>query len=493
MEFLGSRVKLNPRPVQIRDVALEVAMLGHCPGIVRIDRLLSNVNAVREIQRAGYGPRLDVLRSKNIHLYHLPIPCNSLAEFEDIFPEARTKASNYESHLSGSKAWLPKAIDDFFANGGEKLWVVQIPQEEGVSGFLPSFNTPLHDIENLRGISCVQVLTRVGIVALPDLERIQVSQGLPDIEEKRLANPTPQFVPCSSSDPSGPSERRNASEMLTSSTPEKFITILRKILSHMHANRPDMQCLFSLPLEYSDMMGSPTVDHESISTLNDARTTSTAYLLRQVQLLFPYLRSAQYALYSSVGVVAGTLSRSAQTKGVWRSIAAQPMVTDGTPYPIVNQVQKLKLREDPGVGILEVRRGKLMLDDERIVVPALHKNDYNSGALSERNKSLRSGEVVRFMGYLVRQLRELGETLIFNVDYRDPRPRLLLEKFFNKLHEQGALRGARAENAYQIQQSYPQEGVIAVDIQVAPAFPIDKIELTFVNRDGSWLTEANNG
>ena len=162
------------------------------------------------------------------------------------------------------------------------------------------------------------------------------------------------------------------------------------------------------------------------------------------------------------------------------------------PYPTINQVQKLTLREDPGIGVIESRLGKIILDDERIIVPALHKDDYVAGELSDRLKTLRSGEVVRFMGYLVRQLRELGEALVFNVDYRDPRPRLLLEKFFNKLHAQGALRGATPGQAYTISQSYPQEGVIAIDIEIAPAYPIDKIELTFINRDGNWLTEANN-
>ncbi len=493
MEFLGARVHLNPRPAQQKNIALEVAMLGHCPGKVRIERLLQLTSAVREIQLAGFGSRLTQLAEEGGNLFHLPLPLRSLAEYEDIFPQARTKDSQYESQMAGKRAWLPKAVDDFFANGGEKLWVVQIPEEEGINGFLPLFNTPLYDTENLRGIATVQILNHVGIVALPDLERIQIKQDLADIPAKRLANPNPQFIPCSTRIEPGPSERRSSNRLRRAEDPEEFVVVMRKILENMYSNRPDMQCLLALPLEYSNVLGSPVVDHTSVEKLNSARSTTGAHLLRQVQLLFPYLRSTQYSLYSPVGIVAGSLARSAQTRGIWRSIAAQPLATDGKPYPPVNQVQKLQLRENPGVGVIEQRRGKIMLDDERIIVPALHRNDYVVGEMSDRIKSLRSGEVVRFIGFLVRQLRELGETLIFNVDYRDPRPKLLLEKFFNRLHAQGALRGARPEQAYRLQQSYPQEGVIAVDIEVAPAFPIDKIELTFVNRDGSWLTEAKDG
>jgi hypothetical protein len=187
------------------------------------------------------------------------------------------------------------------------------------------------------------------------------------------------------------------------------------------------------------------------------------------------------------------LARSARTRGIWRSIAWQTLVTDGQPYPVVGQLQRLRLRENPGIGVLRQQRGTTLLDDERILVPALHRGDYDPATTNtERLRSLRSAEVVRFIGFLVRQLRELGETLIFDVDYRDPRPRLLLDQFFNRLFEQGALRGTRPEQAYRIHQHHPDDGIIAIDIEIAPAYPIDKIVLTLVNRDGSWLTEAGH-
>lgn len=492
MDFLGARVHLNPRPAQPDRVALEVAMLGHCPGEVRIDRLLNLSNAAREIRLAGYGEQLDQRIAENDNLYHLPIPLRSLAEFEDIFPQARTQGTQYQSTLAGKQAWLPKAVDDFFANGGEKLWVVQIPEGTGVTGFLPPHNSALHDTENLQGLFTVLVLSAVGIVAMPDLERIQIAQNLPDIPRMRLSS-VPQFLPCGRRLDDDHRERRGSAEMVGEQSPFEFLRLLRRLLDYVNRHRSDMQCLITLPLTYSHSLQSPRIDDASLDMLNESRTQPGAYLLRQAQLLFPYLRSSQYSLYSPTGVIAGALARSARSRGIWRSIAWQPLITDGHPYPAVNQVQKLQLREDPGIGVLQQRQGRVQLDDERIMVPAFHRNDYNAGDWSERLKSLRSAEVVRFIGFLKRQLQELGETLIFSVDYRDPRPRLLLEKLFNKLFEQGALRGARPEQAYSIRQSHPQEGVISIDIEIAPAYPIDKIALTFVNRDGSWLTEAKHG
>jgi hypothetical protein len=100
---------------------------------------------------------------------------------------------------------------------------------------------------------------------------------------------------------------------------------------------------------------------------------------------------------------------------------------------------------------------------------------------------------MRFLGFLRRQLQALGEQLIFNLDYRDPRPRLLLEQFFRRLYSQGALRGASAEQAFSIRESTPQEGAMLYEIMLAPAFPIDKLFLTFANLNGEWRSEVVDG
>ncbi len=492
MEFLGARIKLNPRPAQRKDIELEVAMLGHCPGRIRFERLLALSETMQEIRELGFGARLDQRIEEQAHLYHLPLPLHSYAEFEDIFPDAAQEKTRYKSRLAGEQAWLPQAVEDFFSNGGEKLWVVQVPEEAHVNGFLPHFDTPLYDVDNLLGIASVLVLNRVGVIAMPDLERIQIAAQLEDIPRLRLLNPQPEFSPCSTVYDDGHRERRHSHEIPLNVEPMNCIELLKKILAFTHKHRPDIQCLFTLPLAWSETLGSPAVDPLAITELEQARKQNGAHLLRQVQILFPYLRNERLALYSPVGLVSGLLANSARSRGIWRSIAHQPFVTDGQPYPELSQVERITLRESPGMGVLTRKNAVVFLDDERIAVPAIFKNDYSPGEYGKKLNGLRSGEVVRFIGFLIRQLRELGEKLIFDTDYRDPRPRLLLEKFFNALYEQGALRGRVAQEAYRLHQSFPAEGVIAVDIEIAPAYPIDRIELTLVNRDGNWYSEANN-
>ncbi len=498
MEFLGARIQINPRPIRRTEVALDVGIVGHCPGQVRIERLLALTGILDDMHQAGFSTRVNaIVAGTETLLYHLPIPLHSTAEFDDIFPEARQIATHYNSVLAGNKAWLPSAIDDFFANGGERLWLVRIPEVDGIRGFLPQYNSPYDNSEDLRGIACLLAIPSMALITLPDLERLQIPAQLPDIPRKRLSNPQPQFLPIHSVIDDGSRERRNSSELPTAGEdPLPLLIILRELLSFSAAQRPDIQYLFTMPIGYSTGLGSPCINKTELTALTNARDNPDAYLLRQVQLLFPYLRDSDEELRSPVGVIAGAISASSKTRGVWRSIGDRTLISPAQPYPPLDTQQIIALREMPGLGILNQRLGRLALDDERLVVPALHRNDYvpgtTSGRYSERLNGTRSAEVVRFLGYLQRKLQALGEQLIFNLDPEDPRPQLMLEGFFRNLYRAGALRGTSAEDAFSIQKASALEGVIAFDIQIAPAYPIDKIVVTFINRNGEWAAGVGN-
>ena len=114
------------------------------------------------------------------------------------------------------------------------------------------------------------------------------------------------------------------------------------------------------------------------------------------------------------------ITATARAKGPWHSIGAQPLLSDSLPYPRQSIAQTLTLREDPGIGVLQQRTGfggrsQLCLDDERLTVPALPPEDYVDAADRERFDGFRSAEIMRFLGFLRRQLQALGEQLVFNV------------------------------------------------------------------------------
>ncbi len=514
MDWLaGARIVLTPRPVYRRQAALETAMLGHYPstGRVRLERLRELTDALEDLRNIGFGAVTDAVLSNKmqdgsalsdrlLNLYHLPIPLRSSAEFHDIFPDSRKEKASYVSLLAGDRVWLPQAVDDFFANGGEKLWIVRIPEEEEQSGFLPRADTQLHDIDTLRGLATVLVIPSLAVVVLPDLERLQIPARLPDVPRVRLENPNPQFLPRTANLNDDHRERRYSAEVdeiRKQPEPWPLEDLLRGILQYIARYRPDIQWLFSLPLKYSSEIDSPIADPEALSTIVEIGKLDRGRRLRHIQFLFPYLRGPRLALHSSVGVIAGKQASVARAKGPWQSIGARPLLSESLPYPRQSLAQILALREDPGVSVLQQRIGfggkcQLCLDDERLAVPALPPDDYLDPTDRGRYDGFRSAEVMRFLGFLRRQLRMMGEQLVFNTDPNDPRPRLLLEQFFRRLYDQGALRGEVPEQAYHIRQSQPQENAIQFDIEIAPAFPIDRIFLTFINQNGEWQGEVSN-
>ena len=494
MEWLaGARVALTPRPVPRRDAVLEVAMLGHCPGRVRLARLHDLTAALEDMRAAGLNAQVDaLLAGEPAELYHRPIPLRASAEFHDIFPDAAAAGTGYASLLAGQGAWLAQAVDDFFANGGEKLWVVRVPEEEGQRGFLPADDSLLH-AEALRGIATVLAIPSVAVLALPDLERLQIPARLPDFSRVRLDNPDPCFLPCGETLSDGHRERRNPGEIPHAPDPAPLESLLREILAFVARNRPDVQCLLTLPLAYSGELDSPVADPAALKTLAAIRDHGSGSLLRHGQFLFPYLRGPRFALRSPVGVVAGQQSAVARQAGPWRSMAARPLTTDALPYPRLCVAETLRLRDEPGIWVLQYRSGRVSLDDERLVVPALPPADSANSPGPGRFDPFRSAEAMRFLGYLRRQLQRLGEQLVFRADHRDPRPRLLLDQFFRSLHAQGALRGRLPEDAYRVTESQPGEGMMLFEIMVAPALPIDRLFLTFTNLDGEWQAEVAGG
>jgi hypothetical protein len=262
--------------------------------------------------------------------------------------------------------------------------------------------------------------------------------------------------------------------------------LLRGILPWLTRYRPDLQCLLTLPLQYDNQRQMPAADAAALESIGQIRDSGDGHKLRQVQFLFPYLRGPGSRLRSAVGAIAGLQSAVAQSEGPWQSAAGRNLITRDLPFPALSIANQVQLRNDPGISVLIHRPRGTMLDDERLVVPALPPEDYVQHTAPETFDAFRSAEIMRFMGHLRRQLQILGDRLVFNLDFRDPRPRILLEGFLRQLYQQGALRGQLPEQAFQVRQFSTEEGTTLFEIMIAPALPVDRLRLTFTNRHGEW-------
>jgi hypothetical protein len=504
------RIELDPRPTPTQRPVFDAVMLGHCPGVARWDRLGGDRPALEEIAALGLRAQVTALAAMAANpghgpmagdqglngLYGLPIPVYSLGQFQALFPEAFSEPTSYRSRLAGDRAWLPLAVQDFFDQedpppfGAQRLWVIRVDEARGVAGFLPDPAADLIDPAHIGPFERALSLPRVGILALPDLERLQIPANLADIPRVRLPNPAPVFLPCTVEPDDGHRERRRSNEMPKAPAPLAPQAVLGPLLRSLGRFRPDLQCLLSLPLDPEARGESPQPHQAFLGTVAAAagidaagatlREPPTGLRLRQVQFVYPYLRGADRRLSSAVGLIAGAQTAVSQRLGPWRSVAGRRLPGRALPYPPVGQQEATRLRENPGITVVVQRKGACELDDERLAAPVFAPPGYLVRPGEPRQDAdYRSGELARFMGWLQRELTELGEQVLFDSDPSDPRLELLLRRFFIQLYQRGALRGTLPERAFDLTRVAAPEGVLAFDIALASAFPIDRIRLSF--------------
>jgi len=510
------RIELDARPAPAVTPVLEAVFLGHCPPEdqpARWDRLGRDPALLEEIAALGFRAEAGKLRDWAARLaageiglagppggeneglaglFGLPLPIYSLGQFQDLFPSAFTADTGYESRLAGRRAWLPAAVQDFFAsterlpNGAKKLWVIRVAEAEGRRAFLPIPHAALLDVRDLGAFERALLIPRAGLLALPDLERLQVPADLPDIPRLQLVNPLPQFLPCAVPPDDTHRERRRRDEMPVADRPLKVEEVVPPIARALARHRPDLQCLLAVPFGADQEGESPKPARVFLEGLGrmagDPAHGELGGKLRHLQFLYPYLRGPDRLLGTPSGLVAGIQAEVSQRLGPWRSAAGRPLSDRMLPYPPVTQQQAAAWRDAPGVSILLERKGRAVLDDERLAGSVLHPDDTRRLPPDRRaEEHLRSAEVMRFLGWLRRELQSLGERLAFDADPRDPRPELALRSFFDRLHRLGALRGARPEQAYDVRKGTEGEGTLIFEIELAPAFPIDLIRVTFVH------------
>lgn len=475
MNFDGKRIYLDPEPVVDRQAAFEVVMIGHCPGAADKRVLFAHQTMAQEIAALGYAEQLDALK-KDINqpdpLYNLPIPLYSLTEFLQLFPR-EDPATAYRSRLAGSQLWLPAAVEDFFRYSGshvfKKLWIINVDQMLAQHAFMPDEQNTTLDIRAGNAFMRALALPRAGLLVMPDLERLQIPAHIEGVPHLRIANPVPQFLPCSTNLEDGMRERRNSEEMQQAPEPRHFGTLLRPILASISRFRPDLRLLISLPFDRELLGEVPQESRSALTDVNNLQKSQLADALHRVQIIYPYVRDHRRRLMTATGLLAGKMAEMVASKGAWRSVAGIPLAGQYEPFPRLSQQHIEVLRNDKAIGVLRSRLQKTELDDERLC----------GGVFGDQTEHTRSGEISRFLGWLYRELEHLGHQLLFNVDPDDPKPLIVLQDFFNRLHQLGALRGKTADQAFTIQRllSDNDASTLIFAIDIAPAFPIDTIRL----------------
>jgi hypothetical protein len=521
------RVELDPRPAPPPAAPLDAVLVGHCPGPPEggaaqwrhVARDAAQRSALEALGLGHAARRLARLAEtpppvaeegdpELRELYGLPLRVHSLGQFRALFPHAFVAPTARRGGLGGERAWLPLAVQDFFEGSTSldadalTLWVVRVPEEGEEAAFLPGVAGARGDPARLGAFERALRVPRAGILALPDLERLLLPPGAPRPPRMRLPNEPPAFLPCGRERDDTHRERRHADEMPGPAPRVDPLEAACAIAGALARTRPDVVCLLAVPLEAEAgrrprpsrafLDGVAALTRAAGPRAGEPRAGEAAESLRHLQLLYPYLRGPGRPLGSPSGLVAGVQALVARRHGPWRSIGERPLPGASLPWPPVPQHEATALREAPGVTVLVRRGDRAVVDDERLCAPCLPLAAL--AALPPRRRAeehWRSAEVLRFMGWIRRELQALGERLLFASDPHDPRPELALRAFFTGLHARGALRGARPEDAFRLERRAAAPEVIAWDVELAPSYPLDRVRLSFLqDRDASAVRTA---
>ena len=539
MLLANERIEIDARPAPSTSIVLETVMLGHCPGAPQWRRLVSDELLMHEITALGFAkecarlrelagntpPELSQADTALLSLYNFPIPIYSFGQFRSLFPQAFDSNTKYQTRLGGKRAWLPLAVQDFFENSGYsqrlKLWVIRVEEKEEddkqpLQPFLPKPNANMTEPETLGAFERALLIPGAGLLALPDFERLSIPVDKAQSFPLEFNQSEPAFMPCSrGTNHETQSDFRLRDEPTEtpekkSDTPTPYQTAVASINLTLAQYRPDMQCLLTVPLCELPDSSLPKPEFgfldfvakmADIAKKDASITTSRSKFhtpLRHMQLIYPYLRGPDRTLSSAVGLVTGMQAAVSQRHGPWHSIGGRPLPGRSLPWPPVQHNEVIAMRNYPGITVLQHQAGRTLVDDERMCTPLLSAVQLSFLNNAKRNNDhWHSAETMRFMGWIRRQLQALGEKMIFNVDARDPRPEIALRNFFIRLYALGALRGKKAEESFILKQNQGDHQTLSFDIEIAPAFPIDRIRITFLQDRHSTKTvtsiEVDNG
>ncbi len=233
-----------------------------------------------------------------------------------------------------------------------------------------------------------------------------------------------------------------------------------------------MQLLFSLPIGADQTLSTPQmVARASDYLYGDALAGPD---LPQVQAFAPLLRDAGGVIATPSGLVAGFLAATAETDGVWRSIAGRTLPLGTTPLRRIESNALDQLRD---LGVVTLRfapgAGAAALDADILAVRRAPPS----------NAPRRAAGTRRLMGWLLRNLGSFGEQLVFENVLDDGRVELVLTDLFDELLKRGALNGRQVSDAVTISRRNPADGAVEFDIGIDAAVAVETIRLSFL--DGS--------
>lgn len=443
-------------------------------------------------------------------LLDLPVPVDSWAVFQQLFSTERSIAPNTVLRATG---YLSAAVRSFFAQGGRRCYIIRIGDPYPIdtdraakAGFLrrlipgysvgriastPSDRTTWTSVAHLFGLEDVSFL------CLPDLSDLVAAdpKKLPNLEE--IQRSPEKFTACSAPQAAPPDDQRLQGLPAPRCDRKgyrrwaKALNLVANLLARHSAAlrlRP-IQLVAAIPLPEDESTAQANLLTYLERTgplaaltagLDDTRRGGL--VSRSVQLTYPWIRSGgrtglPEGLESPDGVLAGLLARNALSQGTYRSAASLPLAETVEVAPVLGRSQLYQTSH----------RGKSLIERVSLFGPTPTGTQLLSDVTTSLDETVRPASVHRLIGVIIRAARQLGQAYVFEPSGPHVWSQLTesLRGLMNQLYVAGALRGASAEDAFEVRcdrttmtQADIDNGRLIARIDFVAALPIERISVT---------------
>jgi hypothetical protein len=392
-------------------------------------------------------------------------------------PLAFTDVGSFVAAFPGDDSWLARAVRDYFAAGGLRAWVVRVAVDQAapLDAYVGA-GPPVLAPKAQNAISISAQVPSAGLLVMPDLEQACLTAAAPAPE---FPSPPPLqavFRPAADFVETASTAAARSQTAPAGQSPVTAFKVLSCVPAALAVLRPDMICLFALPVGADPTLSQPALAKRAVAYLHGAVAPNPATDLPQVYALAPLVTDASGQIATPSGLVAGLLCAAAQTDGVWRSVAGRVLPLGVTPLRRIESNELAQFRNG-GIVALRLVQGGTILDDDIMACW-----DRFPGSAQRRSAGGR-----RLMGWLVRSLQSFGEQLVFENVFDDGRVELVLTSLFAELFKRGALAGGQVSDAVRItRREFNMRNAYAFDIAVRTASTVEAIRLQFL--DGALTT-----
>jgi hypothetical protein len=459
-------------------------------------------------------------------LLDIPVPIDNWEAFDRLFA---WDERDVDGRGQTCPTYMGAAIRSFFSQGGRKCYVVRAGDplpliadsnqrvgqiEKLIPGYPGQFTPAPVERSSWHGIGHIFGLPDLSFLSLPDLaDLVGVDREKISVEKIEPRAEPEVFVECSDDEPE--EEEDKLARLLPAprcdeSGYEKWSWALRLTLQAVALQAREVQFVSSVPIPQPGLVAEESildflltdfrgragnVGPMAASPLEQLDGIASAFL----QLAYPWVRTyGSYNLPESVespdAVLVGILARNALVRGTFRSAASLQLMDV---YEVFPTLSRYEMTKPPDIEqVKSIARRNLL---ERISLFGLTQRGLRllSDVTTSLDDNYRPASINRLVSVIVRAARRIGEDVVFEPSGERlwSQIRRRLNNLLSNLLAEGALRGARPVDAFQVRcdrstmsQNDIDNGRVVAYVQFIAAAPIEQITVVLSMDQGGQVS-----